>query len=810
MFAQLLGAATQLSATTDEGFHITSGYEYLRTGHVRLLDEHTPLVKALFAWPLLFVPDLPALEQAPGWTAGDLNRVAQETVLAYRPIDRVIVPPRIAVALLTVLLAASVYRWAANAFGQDPRSRGRGAGLLALTLFTFDPNLLAHGSLATTDMGAVAFIFWAVWAFWSYLQRPTRRRWWAAALLLGLAQGAKLTAALLLPVLAVLLLADAWARGERHAKTWLWRLLSFGGMVLAAALVVWALYLFEVRTLPDGWGGAPAPPSVRLRLTPKALLGRWLPLPAASHVERWLRLQEHVSGGREAFLLGQNHKLGWPQYFPIAFVLKTPLPTLLFFLLTLGALLLGRRRSLTSELTLWLFPIVYSALSLTSTINIGYRHLLPILPFLFVSTARLSSPKSARVAALVPPAGAERKGSGGGRFSLRFSSCVLLLWLGVGTVRLHPHYLTYFNPIAGGPDQGYRFLADSNTDWGQTLKTLAAYQKRHNLGPVRLSQFTFLDPAAYGVDYEPIAPMPGAPPVLPRRFNPAPGLYAISATTLDGVPLPYPATFDWFRHREPLEKVGHAMFLYEVVESQGNWIAQCTLPVAPLTPQAIAEGFGKEALRRVYFDCENSWIWPGGGQTPGWYARATPGIDELRWPTRGERLQWWPDWLAGLPMAPLRLSYVQPTPGELPSFAIWEWAGETIAPPASLLQGPLNFEGTLTFLGYQAPAAARPGASVDVLTFWRVTHPISRPLSLMLHLSGADGLPIAVGDGLGVPVDQWAAGDLILQRHRLNIPADAPPGVYRVRTGAYWLDDLSHLTADGQIYFLLTSLSITP
>jgi hypothetical protein len=401
---------------------------------------------------------------------------------------------------------------------------------------------------------------------------------------------------------------------------------------------------------------------------------------------------------------------------------------------------------------------------------------------------------------------------------MRLLAAVLLLWLGVETLQVQPHYLAYFNTLAGGPDQGYRYLADSNTDWGQTLKALAAYQRRHDLGPVRLSQFTFLDPAAYGVDYEPIAPMPTAPPVLPHRFNPAPGLYAISATTLDGVPLPYPATYDWFRHREPLVKIGHAMFLYEVAESQGNWIAQCTLPVAPLTPQASVEGFGSDELRRVYFDCENSWIWPGGGSSPGWYARATPGIDRLRWPMGSpiggpgddDHLEEWPDWLSARSLASLHLSYAQPTPGELPAFAIWEWTGTTVTPPSATPTGSTVFDETLIFLGYQAPSSASSGVSVDVLTFWRVIQPAPRPLSLMLHISDESGIPIATGDGLGVPIDQWKAGDIIVQRHTVPIPIDTAPGRYQIRSGVYWLDDLSRLTTNTDDHVLLGSIEIRP
>ena len=752
MFAQLLTAATQLSMTIDEGFHITSGYGFLRTGQMRLMDEHVPLAKALFAWPLFFVPDLAPPEQADGWDEGDLISVAQETLLAYRPIDRVIVAPRVLVALLTLLLAATVYRWAANWFGPT-------AGLLALALFTFDPNILAHGSLATTDMGAVAFIFWATWAFARYQKAPTGRRWWTAALLLGLAQGAKLTGTLLLPVLGLLTLIHAWIKVPKdntRGKAILRRVLFFCAMVLVSAIVVWGLYLFEVRALPQVAEGA-------------------LPLPAASHIERWLRLSSVISYGRESFLLGQNGMHGWWQYFPVAFALKTPVPTLLFTGLTIAALLFGRRRSVMNELAVGLFPLVYAVSSLTSTINIGYRHLLPALPFLFVSASRLVL-------------------AGGKRVS-RIMYCILIACLCIGTLSISPHYLAYFNSIAGGADQGYRYLADSNTDWGQTLKSLAEYQRQHGLGPVKLSAFTFLDPAIYGVRYEPIAPMSGAPPVLPGRFNPEPGLYAISATTLDGVPLPLPSMYDWFRHRPPRAKIGHAMFLYEVEKSQGSWVAQCMHPVAPLTTQAIAEGFGSDSLRRIYFDCDKSWVFPDDGASVGWYARTTPGVDGLRWQADSQSLEWRPVWMPAITMLSLNLSYVQPTPGELPAFTIWEWMGEPVTPPATIEKDDSTLDGTLTFLGYDAPQSARQGASIDVLTYWRVLERPSRHLSLMLHLVDTSGAPIATGDGLGLPVDQWQPGDVIVQRHTLMILADAPPARYQLRGGAYWLDDMTHLTS---------------
>ncbi len=404
-------------------------------------------------------------------------------------------------------------------------------------------------------------------------------------------------------------------------------------------------------------------------------------------------------------------------------------------------------------------------------------------------------------------------------------------------------------------------MADSNTDWGQTLKALAAYQKENDLGRVKLSQFTFLDPAIYGVVYEPIAPMQGAPPVLPRRFNPAPGLYAISATTLDGVPLPLPSTFDWFRHREPFAKIGYAMFLYEVEPGSVTpateatpWVAQCTVPAPSLPSDVVAQGFGSNALRQIYFDCERSWIFPDGGQTSGWYVYApVENIDKLAglgdfdscgylrclWGAQRprkpmvEHIDWLPDWIQweGLLSVDnvssvegalsikgggqVRLSYVQSAPGELSPFTIWTWEPREFDAPA-IVGAPTMagarygnrayiLGGVLMFLGQVSPLSVGPGVTVDVLTYWRVLTPPDRSLSLMLHLSESVGHPpIAVGDGLGVPLDQWQEGDIIVQRHSLAIPMEAPLGVYQLVSGAYWVDaphaagGLTHLTWEGE------------
>jgi hypothetical protein len=765
MFAQIVGSATRTSLTIDEGLHITSGYSILRTGDHRLIEEHPPLVKFIAAWPLLLVPDLPDPRDLPAWKTDSsqmdstrLVQVTQSLIYPYIPLDRLVFAARLPIALLALLLGAIAFRWSTDLFGYK-------GGLLTLFLITFDPNLLAHAGVAATDLGAALFILLALYTLWRWLRRPTWRRWIWAGLALGLAQAAKLSAVLLLPVQGLLVLLFALRIGNSHpspigfegqglgARNAVLRFAFYVGMVFLAALVLWALYGFEIGPIPES--------------------GSDLLVPAASHAVPWLRLRGHMQSGHAAFLMGHVSHRGWWYYFPVALMLKTPIPILLAWLAGLITLLPGLRRRWRDELALLLFPALYFGSSLQSTLNIGYRHLLPILPLLAVSTGRLATfIKTKWRLALLAPWG---------------------LWLAVDSVTLYPHYLTYFNALAGGPEGGYRYLVDSNTDWGQALKDLARFQDDHDIESVFLSMFTFLDPAIYGVRYQPMTPMHGnTPAVFPSRFNPPPGDYVISTTTLQGIPLADPEMFDWFRRRTPDARIAHAMFYYHVPEltTSGAWVAQCFVPVAPLSSQAIDYGFGDIDLRRIYFDCTQSWVIPAGGQALEQH-KDTDG--PLRWYIFHQDVVHNADPFIQTWLTPLRLSYEQTRRTTEPPFAIYE-ATSILVSPTQPISGSVHV-GSLTFLGHTQSTQLRDipafqSTGLEIWTYWRVDAVPDRPLSLMLHLVGPAGTPAIVGDGLGVPVENWQVGDVIVQRHRLQMPPDAPHGEYALYAGAYWADTL--------------------
>jgi hypothetical protein len=239
-----------------------------------------------------------------------------------------------------------------------------------------------------------------------------------------------------------------------------------------------------------------------------------------------------------------------------------------------------------------------------------------------------------------------------------------------------------------------------------------------------------------------------------------------------------PDTFSWFRQRVPVARPGNGIFVYEVAERapRPNWVAQCTVPVAPLTQDVLAEGFGRDDLRVSFFDCTQSWLFPSGGSEPGAYVFHNRVLSEH-------------DAFDTAYLEGASLSYEQRADRLSPAFSIFAQPAGSL--PARCAAESRTFEGPLTLLGYRLSSQeAQPRQAVEVETCWRVAAVPQRPLSLMLHLIGPQDAPVVVGDGLGVPTEVWRVDDVIIQRHRLTLPTDAPDGEYRLYTGAYWLDTL--------------------
>jgi len=719
------------SITFDEGPHLAVGYTTLRTHDLRLqpVHIHPPLANVLAALPLLLQPDLPDPTAVDGWEIASLSAITDAVVWQYPHPARIATAGRVPILLLSTLLGALVFRWARDLGGWP-------AATLALTLFALDPNLIAHSSLITTDGAAVTLSVATLYALYRRLVSPTgsrehRRFFVLTGVLLGVAQLAKVSALLLFPVVGPILFVRAWTH-NRLPQALRLSIGQFLVLIVIAGTVIWAGYGFELSAVEG---------------VPFRVL-------AGTHFTIFRSLNEHYGLGHPTFAFGKISDQGWWWYFPAAFLIKTPLPVLLLLIgsAVVGVSLLAKRStllgwsllsSLPVSLTLGLFPITYAAVSLLSSVNIGYRHLLPLLPFLYVSAAQTLTRLPTRYGVI----GQTRRAAG----------ALMIAWLALGTLRTLPTPLIYFNELAGGPSGGYRYLVDSNLDWGQNLWELAAWMAENGEEHVRYAHYSPANPQVYGIDADFLPPDPRAVTFTPWR--PEPGLYAIGATVLQGPYAPDINTYAWFRAREPVVRLGDALFVYRVAEQPApGWLVSCT----QLSHESIRNQLAKAAIRIIDVNCDQTQVYSAG---PGLYL--TP---------------------AGLePKGDSTIELTLKNAEGMPTHTLYRIL-ESPLPQVSSEEIELN--GPVTLIGY---ALQEQDAAVALDTFWRVTEVPTRPLSLMAHLVSTDSSAVAVGDGLGFSVDQWLPGDTLVQSHILAPGETSPSGPYEIRVGAYWLDTMERM-----------------
>jgi hypothetical protein len=527
------------SPTFDEVAHLPSGYMHVTRGDFRLVTD-PPLPKAAAALPLLamnvYVP-----ENDHAWARRRHYEFGRRLLFEWNDGQRLITAGRHVMvawgASLLVLIALSAWsRW------------GPGVGLLALFLGALHPDLLAHGQLVTTDVPITLLMLASLLHFERLLRHPSPRGAAASGLLLGAAFATKFSSLLLPPLLLALGLAAA-ASGPRDGlgrRTL--RATALLAVVLAVApFVVWACYGFRARVTPspdvnEAFRLEPERPQSELLWQATAAAQRYSLLPDA-YLYLFLRFARHTEQ-RRAFLFGELSDQGWWYYFPATLGLKTPLPLLLLYGIALALFARDFRRH-ARELVLWLPAAAYLAIAVSRNLNIGHRHLLPILPFLLFGAARA--------------AGAIwRRGRAGRALVL-----VLLGWHALSAARIHPHALAYFNELVG-PENGHRMLVDSNLDWGQDLPGLKEYLDRHGIEGVKLSYFGTAEPAFYGIRGE---RLPGYPPPEPVANAVDPGdLVAVSATNLAGVYLTEDPDAERLMRRlqrqTPVASIGYSILVY--------------------------------------------------------------------------------------------------------------------------------------------------------------------------------------------------------------------------------------------------------
>lgn len=299
-------------------------------------------------------------------------------------------------------------------------------------------------------------------------------------------------------------------------------------LVAIAGFIVWAGYFFHVSNSPVYSEMTEHRPRDAAQLT-----GVSLPIPAREYWEGLSIISSTVQGGYYSAFLGRMYPngVGLP-YFPVVIALKWP-PLILLLLLT--ALVINRMEIWRKHemLPFIVFPVLFLAISLSSRLNLGERHILPIYTFALLAIASLWKRLAVRRAGI-------------------FVAALLVVGQAADTLRFAPDYLTYFTPfVASG--RSHEYLADSNMDWGQELLALREYEDRHPQEQATLLYFGGLDPAIYGIRAERYDPEKAVRPAV-----------IISATCLAPAEIdhPYGRFASIYRKAQPVEILGHGLYVF--------------------------------------------------------------------------------------------------------------------------------------------------------------------------------------------------------------------------------------------------------
>ncbi len=617
MFLLMLASSAGDSLTRDELAHIVSGYSYLTQQDYRLNPEHPPLIKDLAALPLLFFkPAFPVNDNAwtnevnAQWSLGD-------TFLFKTPgndADKIIFWARFPMFIVAILFGFYLFRFTKELAGNK-------FALLALVLFAFSPNIIAHSRLVTTDLGIAFFALVSFYYFWKFIEKPTLKNIFIAGIVFGLAHLAKFSSFLLFPAFGLMIIMasfrpdGAMSDGKKSPVNFLRSLpvkkffVYLKGCIVItvlAYLLVGAAYSFHIKNMPlsvqhrlidDSIGQESYKPikDVLHKMADNSVLR-----PYSQYALGFFMVYAHSSAGHTTYFLGEMGR-NWRDYYLVAYLIKEPIPSQLLFYLSAALVILSLRarqqrgeaclsgrqaipwnkacvrwmrlfrhragllttaRTAILNLLQWtgkyylelgmiLFILLLFAMGTNSKLQLGIRYILPVFPFLYILIAIVLKKF--------------RQNWKNEYFVRYFPAAIIFLafWLALEAFYFFPSYIAYYNELIGGPKNGYKYLVDSNTDWGQDLKRLAEFADKNKIDKIKLDYFGGADPKYYLGDK-----------FVAWGFDkgPATGWVAISASALQwnrGIPedkkiKPAELNYHWLDKYTPVAQIGYSIFVYNI------------------------------------------------------------------------------------------------------------------------------------------------------------------------------------------------------------------------------------------------------
>jgi hypothetical protein len=540
---QLIISSNYKSISGDETFHTSLGYFYVKGKYNTEVIEHLSFDKIYGIVPLLYKVPLPE----------DATMKIDFFELAGKNIDKIIFFNRLIAISIAALLGYFIFKWGKELYGEK-------AGLFALLLYVFSPNILGNSNIIMTDITITCFLFIATYYLWKLYKEPSTKNLILAGITFGISQITKLTAINIIPIFFIIIAfiilfnkKNSFKKILTSSSKWSLSLLT---IFFIGFLVIWASYDFQFDvTMPHLLNevhgdqeiinqGIESIPNNQLKNIVTFTLNK-IPIPTYTYFTSFYHGLSHARQGHPyQFFMGmhtqQGEKQGWWNYYFTAFLIKTPIPTIIFFIAAIvySLSLIRKRESNKNELFL-LTPIIFFfiAFSFFSSFNVGIVHILPIYPFIFVYSSKLVNLKSKKATITI---------------------ILLILWYIIVSLLIFPHHLAYFNEFVG-VDNGYKYLVDSNLDLGQDLKGLKEYMTENNIDKIKLAYFGTDKPKHYNINHENLLISEGK-----ANCNPSDGLIAISVTHLQNVYFDNKTCFNWLKQFEPIDKIGYSIHIYNI------------------------------------------------------------------------------------------------------------------------------------------------------------------------------------------------------------------------------------------------------
>lgn len=456
---QMIYLAKNQSLTTDEKVHAPAGFSYWKFDNYYLNPEHPPLAKLLVGLPVYLArPYFPATDQLFNVASRFYYDSWSETrqwgekffYSTTNNVENIIFHARAVNIVLAVCLIIFLVFWGYQIGGLK-------AATLVAILASFTPLILGHGSLANTDLLITLNVALLSYFWWRYLGEKSWLWFFASAFTFGLCAVTKFSFVALIPFLFFTSLIVAIK--EKSIKFWS-ALLK--GLILAVVswFVIMAFYGFSFETAPPFEGFMQKGIMLNaLAINVMKLFGKFM-VPVWYFKGLFMVLGGAI-GGRSAYLLGDFNGIGWWYYFPITIVLKTPISFLVLLIWSLAKIKEFFKKDFALQAVLVGGASIYLLVAMASKTNLGQRHIMPIYPLLIIFISQLVL-----------------------TVKVKWQSAVLsILVLGnvISVAASYKNQIGYFNEFVGQKD-GYKYLLDSNYDWGQGLTSIRDYLKNRTFG----------------------------------------------------------------------------------------------------------------------------------------------------------------------------------------------------------------------------------------------------------------------------------------------------------------------------------------